>query len=532
MPNAGSAIASLLYSAGHRTIFGVPGESYLPLLDALGDFEDFTYVSCRHEGGASFMACAAARLSRSLPALLAVTRGPGLANAMIGLHTASQDGLPVIALVGLPERVTRQRRAFQEFEFRPWEGFFKDALLLDNSARITELLVRAHVTARSGRPGPVLLGLPEDMLYESVPMVDSLAQASIRERIDPLPRQPLAVATIDTLHHQLSVAKKPIIVVGGSVWSAHAAHSLGDFCMRHQIPVGTGFRCQDYVDNHLACYVGDIGIGINPQLESALASADLVVAVGTVLDDPTTDGFTRRFGAKLVQVVPDATQAQFAYPSDIIEACPVSYCQALATREMSRMNGSVCSELRASYEKIRDAVAHPTLDLASGVRFLNARLPRSSVMINGSGNYAGLVRKHFQFAEFGTQLAPRSGAMGYAVPAAIAAAMQPVASVVSLNGDGCFLMNANELASISHAKAPILFWIVDNAEFGTIATYQRKLFAGRRSIGTALVNPDFVAFAESFGVESLAISSTDELLSALGQWCESPTHLLLHIETS
>lgn len=520
---AGHALVALLYGCGHRVLYGVPGESYLPVLDGLASFKDFEYITCRHEGGASFMACASARLTGK-PALLAVTRGPGLANASIGIHTAAQDALPLLVLVGLSERTTTQRRAFQEVDLqKDWAGVAKHAFIVTDARRLTELVRQGLSIAISGRPGPVLLGLPEDMLYDEVAAPDDIA-----------PVTPAAGCALETIRHiadLLQKAQSPMIVVAGGVWSQHAADSIANIAHRLDVPMATGFRCQDYLDNQHSKYVGDVGIGINPDLEKALTDADLILALGG-LDDPTTDGYQRARTAQLLEVVPDLREAAYSYArSEIIEASPPALAALLDSNMASvqpRAESARTKMLRSSYLAIRNASLPNSGTVADALRLIQEHQP-SSIVVNGSGNYAGFVRRNYQFREFGTQLAPRSGAMGYGVPAAIAASHLSRRPIISINGDGCFLMNANEMASMRVAHGPILFLVINNGGYGTIAGYQKKLFPERQRVGIDLDNPNFATYAHAFGIPGVQLPPNRQLLDAVTQWCASPRHSLIEV---
>jgi acetolactate synthase I/II/III large subunit len=521
MAIAGATLVAALHRLGHRTMYGVPGESYLPVLDALSDFPDFEYVTCRHEGGAAFMACATARLE-GRASIVAVSRGPGLTNASIGLHTAMQDALPVIALVGLSETHSIQRRAFQEICLEDWRGLVKGAFLLDSPLRVDELVVRAQRLAVSGRPGPVLLAAPEDLLYQAAPSTN--VPANLFE--EPHAHQ----SDVLRVHAALTSSSRAIILVGGSIWSTAASKAIETYCTRNNLAVTTSFRSQDYVDNASSQYIGDVGFGISPSLVEALRQADVVVALGLCLDDPTTDSYTRTLGQRLIQVVPDATEAQYAYPGEIIVANPAQFACALARCGTHETRQSTwIAAVREALETARNTPYEDGVDVGAAMRMIAQSAP-GTIICNGSGNYAAFVRKHYAFRDFGTQLAPKSGAMGYAVPAAIAAARSASTTrVVSVNGDGCFTMNSNELATLDVAKAPIMFIIVDNAQYGTIATFQRSRFPGRPQIGTALKSPDFVALGKAYGVQSQSCHNTLELLDAVSLWLKGNSHALLHV---
>jgi acetolactate synthase-1/2/3 large subunit len=520
---AGHQLADCLATLGVRHIYGVPGESYLPLLDALPDHGDLQFVTCRGEGGAAFMACADARL-RGRPALLAVTRGPGATNASIGVHTAMQDALPMIVLVGLSERATRGRRAFQEIDVTSmFASLAKAAYVVEDASRLEEWTLRAWREASASRQGPVVLGLPEDMLYDSCAAPSRVAPRAVVSRI-PVDASALA-------HEATLAGERTLIVVGGSDWDQHSADALAQFTLPLGIGVATAFRCQDYYDNTLPNYIGDVGIGISPALAKGLAEADLVIALGACLDDPTTGAYERRLGRRLIQVVADVAEYQGCYGGDLIVSDPRDLCQALANIG-SRSARRIAHPLNAGYDNLRMSSPPGSVDVASAMRLLSERLP-NAIVANGSGNYAALARKHFQFRRFGGQLAPRSGAMGYGVPAAIAASrLQPQTPVVSLNGDGCFLMNANELATLADFAAPLLFLVINNHKYGTIETHQQMHFSGRAPVGIQLQNPDFSAYGRAFGLHAASVRTTEELLAAVHTWLAEPRATLLDVITA
>jgi acetolactate synthase-1/2/3 large subunit len=498
---------------GVDTIFGVPGESYLALLDALHDAPDLRFVVCRHEGGAAVMAEAHGKLT-GRPGVCAVTRGPGATNASIGVHTARQDSTPMLLLVGDIERGHRGRGAFQEVDFPAmFAPLAKWAAAIEEAARVPELVSRAFHVAVSGRPGPVVLALPEDMLMEEADMPD----AAPYRRAQAAPAQ----ADLERLSELLRAAARPFAVVGGGGWSPEACTAFVAFAEAWRLPVGAAFRRQDLFDNGSASYAGDVGLGINPKLAQRIREADLLLAVGERLGDIVTGGYTLleapRPAQRLVHVLPDPDELGLVYGADLPIVAGVERF-AVAAGALAAAPGAWeewTAAARADYEAWQEPEATAgELDLARVVRWLAGRLPDDAIVTNGAGNYSAWAHRFYRFRRPGTQLAAGSGAMGYGVPAAVGAkVLRPDRIVVCFSGDGDFLMNGQELATAVQYELPLVVLVVNNGMYGTIRMHQEREFPGR-VVATDLVNPDFAAYARSFGAHGAVVERTDDFAEA------------------
>lgn len=551
MRTGGQILIDQLALNGVQRIFMVPGESFLPALDALHDSSAIDIVVCRHESGAAMMAEAAARLEIAAGTVtpdgrkaggvgvVFVTRGPGLANAMSGMHAAMQASTPLLVLAGLPPQSHLGRDAFQEVDVERLAGggsggFAKWAATVRDAARIPELVAHAIVTARSGRAGPVVLGLPEDVLSASSDAADASA-VRIAEA------GPTWIA-LSELASAINNAEWPLIIAGGGGWTRTASHELQRFAERLDLPVAAAFRSQDVIDNRSPSYVGHAGIGIDAKLAAAIRHADLIIALGTRLDEITSGRYglltppTPRQNV-LVHVHPDAgTIGANIRASLPIISTPAHFAAHLddlmpsIRRGMPQRWSALRRDLRGAFEAWQNFSPSPgAVRLETVVRHLSAALPEDAIVTSGAGNYAGFVHRAFIFKGGGTQLAPPSGSMGYGLPAAVAAKLaHPERDVVCFAGDGCFQMSSGELATAAQYGLAILIVIANNAMFGTIRFEQERRYPGR-VVATSLVNPDFVALARSYGAYGERITDDSEIAGAIARARDAKRPAVLEI---
>jgi acetolactate synthase I/II/III large subunit len=521
---AGHALVEALVAQGVDTCFGVPGESYLAVLDGFHEHRDqIRFIACRQEGGAAFMAEAQGKLS-GRPGVCFVTRGPGATNASIGVHTAFQDSTPLVLFIGQVASDQRDREAFQEIDYRQMFGpgtlgLAKWVAEVESADRLPEYVARAFRTAMQGRPGPVVLALPEDMLT-------TLTAAPVLPRAEPVRAWP-APGALRELRARLVAAERPIVIAGGPGWDAEAAWSLQRFAENWQLPVACGWRFQDTFDNRHPLYAGDVGIGINPKLATRIRDADLVIALGIRLGEMTTGGYTLlqapRPAQALVHIHPGAEELGRVYAADLL----VQAAMPAAAKSLEALTApphlpwlAHTAAARADYEANLVAPAVAPMDLAVLVQLLQRKLPEHTVYTNGAGNYAGWLHRYGQLPGLQhhgrTQLAPTSGAMGYGLPAAVAAALlHPGRMVVNLAGDGDFLMNGQELATATgYGAKRLLSIVVDNGTYGTIRMHQEREYPGRVS-GSDLFNPDFTALARAYGWHGERAEQTTELEGVL-----------------
>lgn len=522
----GEILADALIAQGGDLIFGVPGESFLAALDAIGarTAAGLRFVTCRHEGAAAFAADAHAKLT-GRPGLCMVTRGPGACNAAIGVHTAWQDSTPMILMIGQVARDHREREAFQEVEFRHmFAPMAKWVCEVDSAARLPEHLGHAFQLAQSGRPGPVVIVLPEDMLRETAAVADLPAARIARAMPDP--------DALAQLQARLDRAARPLAVLGGPGWGAEAARDFAAFAAAQALPVVTSLRCQDYFDNAHPSYAGDLGISANPNVTALVREADLLLVVGARLGEMTTQGYTLpeppRAAAYLAHVHPDGGELGRVYHPDLpIVAQTAAFARAAAALPATTptpARAARVAEAHAAYERMLTPPPQPgALDMGRFMAALAARLPEDAILCNGAGNYATWVHKFWRFRQWRTQIAPTSGAMGYGLPAAVAACLaHPDRRVVAFAGDGCFQMSASELATIrQHGLRPLIV-VVDNGMLGTIRMHQARSYPDA-PYATTLQNPDFAALARAHGMhaewleDSAAIEATlDRALAADG----------------
>ena len=514
MRHGGKILIDQLEIQGATTAFTVPGESFLAALDGLHDSNRIKTIICRQEGGASMMAEAWGKITGE-PGICFVTRGPGAANAMSGLHVAMQDSTPMLTFVGMPSSGHEDREAFQEIEIKQlFSSVVKWAAVIRQTERIPEYVSHAMHVARSGRPGPVVLGLPEDMLSADFDAADA-KPARIAE---PHP----GAEDLALLQEKLAKAAKPLMIIGGPGWSVAAQKALEAFADRFDLPVAPAFRYQDYFDNRHRCYVGCAGIGLDPKLAAAIKDADLLIVLGARLGEMTTSGYTlidipdpKQF---LVHIHPSPDELGSVYRPDLpIAASARTFTEALGRLEPPAKIAwsGRRAELRAAYEQTLKPFPLPgAVKMADVMRTVSELLPEDGIVTNGAGNFAAFVHRYFQYKGYRTCLAPTSGSMGYGLPAAIAAKLaHPTRPVVSVQGDGDFLMTGQELATAAQYALPIVTIIANNGMYGTIRSHQEREYP-RRIVGTTLVNPDFAAYARSFGADGYTIEATADFAPA------------------
>jgi len=532
--SGGEILVASLLAQGADLAFGVPGESYLAVLDAFADVGDrLRFIVCRQEGGVAYMAEAYGKLT-GRPGLAFVTRGPGATNAAIGVHTAMQDSTPMILFIGQVGGDFVDREAFQEVDYRRMFGSVaKWAAQVDRADRIPEYIAHAYRVATSGRPGPVVLALPEDMLTARARCADA-------PRVAPVATAPLA-ADVDAAHALLGQARSPLLIVGGGRWDPAARAALVRFAHGNGLPVACAFRRQDLFDNRDPHYAGDVGIGIAPGLAARIKDADLLVVVGERLGEMTTSGYTLLDvpvpRQRLIHVHPSPDELGRVYqPALAIAATPRTFLDAMNARAPVRAVNAdaMLRELAAERAAWRAPRAVPgDVDLWQVALWLDLHLPDDTIVTNGAGNYATWMHRLFRYREYGGQLAPYSGSMGYGVPAAVAAkAVAPTRTVLSWNGDGCFLMNGQELATAVQYGLGVLFVVIDNGMYGTIRMHQERTYPARVS-GTSLRNPDFAALAQAYGAHGETVQRTAQFAPAFERALavtRTGTPALLHVK--
>jgi acetolactate synthase-1/2/3 large subunit len=526
----GRILVDQLLAQGCDRIFCVPGESYLAVLDALHDSPAIDLVVCRQEGGAAYMAEADGKLT-GRPGVCFVTRGPGATNAAIGVHTAFQDSTPMILFIGDVARDAKDREGFQEVDFPAmFRPLAKWAAKIDDARRIPEYVARAYAVAMSGRPGPVVLALPEDMLLDAVEVADRPKVAR--------PVQPPCIEAAGTLVQMLKDATNPLAIVGGADWDDRAAHYFAEFAEGIGLPVACAFRRQDAILSSSPVYAGNLGYGPNPKLLERVRAADLLLVVGPRIGEATTDGYTLitpdHPGQILVHVHPDPNELQSVYRTDLaICADMPEFAETMAQWEHDILAFEDGRQAHAEWEawntpQPREGV---TLDLGPCVAAMREAMPADTVICNGAGNYSGWWHRYWRYGQRGTQLAPTNGSMGYGVPAAVAAALRcPDQRVVALAGDGCFLMNGQELATAVSRGLRLLVILVDNGNYGTIRMHQEREYPHRVS-GTALANPDFAALARAYGGWAETVDKTEDFAPALARALDQTGLALLHCRT-
>ncbi len=513
-------------------IFCIPGESFLAALDALYDKPEIALTICRNEGGASYMAEAYGKLT-GRPGICLVTRGPGATNASCGLHVAMQDSTPMILLIGQIARKDLDREAFQEIDYRRMFGqVAKWVAQIDDASRIPEYLNRAFATATSGRPGPVVLALPEDMLTD------------ITDAADANPWQPVtiypATADIKKVIKILLKSKKPMIIVGGSGWSEATRLGLQEFAEKLAIPVVNSFRCQDYFDNEHPNYVGDLGLGVNPVLSQRIRDADTLLVIGARLGEMTTSGFQLidipNPEQTMIHVHAGAEELGHIYQPDLaINASSSAFIDALKDWSLSTLHseaeGLPLRQDRQAFEDWSASIqVKGPLQFSEIIKTVQTSTGDDTIVANGAGNNTGWLHRFYRFREYKTQLAPTSGTMGYGVPAAIAAKLiYPHRTVVAFAGDGDFMMNGQELATAMQYGANIIIIVVNNGIYATIRLHQERDYPGR-VVGTDMVNPDFCALARAYGAHAELVTRTGEFKPAFKRAISANSPALIEIQ--
>jgi len=528
--SGGEILVDQLVAHGVRHVFCVPGESYLAALDAFHD-RSIALTVCRQEGGAAMMAEAVGKAT-GRPGICFVTRGPGATNASLGVHIAQQDSTPMILFVGQVARGARGREAFQELDIRAVFGSMaKWADEIDDPARIPELVSRAFMTAMDGRPGPVVIGLPEDMLVERATVADTPPSE---------PAETGAHASdVARLHELLLAAERPIMLVGGSRWSHAACGALARCAEQFALPVATTFRRAHLFDALHPCYAGDLGIGANPKLVARIRAADLVIAVGTRLGEIPSQGYSL-FDIPVprqtfVHVHPSAEELGRVYrPHLAIHATPTAFAAALEALPAppSPRAREHAAAAHADYLAWSEA-ATPVpgaVNLGEIIVWLRQHLPADAIVCNGAGNFAAWVHRFYRFRRFATQFAPTAGSMGYGVPAAAAVKrLYPDRQVICVSGDGDFLMNGQEFATAVQYDLPIVVIVADNGSYGTIRMHQERHYPGR-VVGTNLCNPDFAAYARAFNGHGATVEKTADFAAAFAQAVASAKPAILHLK--
>ncbi len=512
--SGGEILVAALRTNGVDALYCVPGESYIAVLDALYDAPGVRVVTCRHEAAAANMAEADGKMT-GRPGVAFVTRGPGATHASIGVHTAMQDSTPMLLFVGQVPRRLRGRDAFQEVDYeKMFGGLAKWAFEIDDARRIPEIVARAFGVACAGRPGPVVISLPEDGLAEHVDAVDLGPTRTVHAY--PSEDELVAFCTM------LAAAERPLVILGGSVWDAEACAALRRFATRSALAVACSFRRQALFDNRDEHYVGDLGYGVDPALALRVRDADLIVAIGGRLGDVPTGSYSLieapRPRQRLVHVHPDPLELGRVFETALaINAAPTAFARALD--RVPPIDGTRWAESTRAGRRAYEAYVQPppiesALDLAAIVRFLSERLPEDAFITTGAGNFSIWPRRFFQYKQFGTQLAPIAGAMAYGVPAAVAAKLRyPDRIAVAFAGDGDFMMSGQELATAMQYGAAIVVVVINNGMLGTIRMHQEQHYPGR-TIATDLCNPDFVALARAYGAHAALVERTADFAAA------------------
>lgn len=518
--HGGKILVDALVAQGVTRAFCIPGESFLAALDGLYDAGIDTVVA-RQEGGATMMAEAHGKLTGEAGVAF-VTRGPGATNASSGVHVAFQDSTPMVLFIGQVASDQRDREAFQEVNYRAMYGpIAKWVAEIDRADRIPEYISQAFHVAQSGRPGPVVLALPEDMLSSTVSVPMSMPVAPKARLASGL----AAEADIDAMLARLRAAKSPMVIVGGGCWSREGGVALGQVAEALDLPVGASFRCQDFLSNDHPNYAGDVGIGINPELAARVRDADVILALGARLGEMTTGGYSLIVPPvprqDVIHVYPDASEHGRVYvPKLAITARPDQVAIQLAARlkDTAGGQGPRAKAARAQYEAWQSPRETPgALKLEQVVAHLNDVLPKDAILTNGAGNHTAWLHRYYRYGAYKTQLAPTSGSMGYGVPAAVAAKLQhPDREVVCFTGDGCFQMTCQEFGVAAERGANIIVLISNNGMYGTIRMHQQRKYPKRPS-GTDLVNPDFAAWARAYGGFGATVRSNAEFETALAE---------------
>ncbi len=526
----GELLVEALELHGAERVFCVPGESYLAVLDALHD-ASIPVTVCRQEGGAAMMADAHGKLTGK-PGICMVTRGPGATNASAGVHVAAQDSTPMILFIGQIERGMREREAFQEVDYRQmFGGIAKWVAEIDHADRVPEFISRAWHVATSGRPGPVVLALPEDMLVET----SAVAQPPAWQQVETHP----GLTQMAELQKRLWAAENPIAILGGSRWSDDAVAAFTRFAERFELPVACSFRRQMLFDNLHPNYAGDVGIGINPKLLARVKVADLILLVGGRLSEMPSQSYSLLDipapAQDLVHVHADAEELGRVYrPAMAIHASPTAFCKAAEGLQPPNVIKGAGKAKEAHQDYLDWSGARPetagTLQMAGVMDWLEANLADDAICTNGAGNYATWLHRFHRFRRYGTQAAPTSGSMGYGLPAAVAAKLAfPDREVVCFAGDGCLQMTMQEFGTACQDRANIIVLAIDNGMYGTIRMHQERTYPGRPS-ATRLVNPDFAALAKTYGAYGETVETTDQFGPAFERARASGQPAILHLK--
>ena len=514
----GEILVDQLKIHGVRHAFCVPGESYLAVLDALyGARDTIELIVARQDGGAGFMAGAYGKLTAK-PGICFVTRGPGATNASIAVHTAFQDSDPMILFVGQVASDQVEREAFQEMDYRRMFGqMAKWVAQIDRADRIPEYLSHAFHTAVSGRPGPVVLALPEDMLTAIATVADAGPFKTVQASPNP--------ADMARLKALVGAAQKPMVILGGAGWTSTGIADLRAFIENFDLPAGCSFRFQDLYDNRLPNYVGDVGIGINPLLAQRVKDADVILAIGARLGEMTTSGYTLLTAPvptqKLIHIHNDPNELGRVYQGELLIASGMNEFAA-AAKALGKPAAPQCAaatkQARAEYDTWQGSAYKGMpgkVELREIVRIMEDTLPEDTIYTNGAGNFSGWLHRFHRYTGFRTQLAPTAGSMGYGVPAAVGAkTADRKRTVVSFNGDGCYMMNGQELATAVHHELNVIFVIVNNGIYGTIRMHQERDYP-ERVHGTSFTNPDFAALAKAYGAHGETVTETAQFAAAL-----------------
>jgi acetolactate synthase I/II/III large subunit len=530
-PQAADALVAHLKAQGVDMVFCVPGESYLAVLDSLHRQGGVQVIACRHEAGAANMAEAYAKLTGKVGVCM-VTRGPGATHASVGVHTARQDSTPMLLLIGQVGLADRAREAFQEIDYRAFFGpITKWADEVDSPTRMDEFLARAFQVARAGRAGPVALALPEDVLTAPGGPIAPLARPA------PAPMG-LSEAVLNEILARLIAAERPVLLLGGSGWSAAGRAAIAQFAGQNDLPTVLSFRRKDLIDNDAPIYCGDLGLGPNPNLIARVKAADLIVCIGARLGENPTQGYSlfsrQETAEKLIHIHPDPEELGKVWPTSLSVVCDGDGAAlALSGHAVAGPWGAWRKQARAEYEAWTQPIpVTGAVNLSEIAAHLNAVLPSDAIITNGAGNYAAWLHRFIRHRAGGRQLAPTSGAMGYGVPAAIAAKLAaPNREVIAWAGDGCFLMTGQELATAVQYRANVIILVADNGSYGTIRMHQERAYPGR-VIATDLTNPDFVAYAEAFGAFGVRVERTSDFPAAFEKARAAGRPALIHLITA
>ena len=527
--HGGKILADALVGHGVDMAFGVPGESFLPVLDGIYDVRDkLKFVICRQEGGASYMADAYGKLTGK-PGILFVTRGPGATNGSVGVHTAFQDSTPMIMFIGQVGNEMVEREAFQEIDYRRMYGpMAKWVAQIDRTERIPEYVSHAFHTAMAGRPGPVVLALPEDMLFADAAVADVPHYKTVRASP--------AASDMQEIGRLLSKAERPFVILGGFGWTKDSVQAIRAFLERNSLTAGASFRCQDLLDNRSPSYAGHVGIGVDPNLAQRIKDADLLLVIGARLGEMTSSAYTL-FDVPvpkqtLIHVHSGAEELGRVYQGAVlVNSGYPQFVEALSQLKLDGAKWRAGTEAaRNSYLSYIEPKPLPgKLQYGDIVKGLRETLPADAIICNGAGNFATWVHRYYQYRDFRTQLAPTNGSMGYGVPAAIAAKIaEPHRTVVAFAGDGDFLMTGQEMATAMQYGANVIVIVVNNGMYGTIRMHQEREYPERVS-GTELCNPDFAALARAYGAHGETVEETAQFAPALARSMASGKPALIEL---